>query len=114
METEMPTPQAYVDALNEIHAADRDLQQIVARLNSFTDRLSKFPGESCFMDVADEAQPPLDQLIPGARWYAPEFPSPDIIQSALRRRYDTRVVCRRIRDQLSKQQLSGAPPIPKL
>ena len=110
----MPTPQDYVDALNEIHAADRDLQQIVARLNSFTDRLSKFPGESCFVDVADEAQPPLDQLIPGARWYAPEFPSPDIIQSALRRRYDTRVVCHRIRDQLSKQQLSGAPPIPKL
>lgn len=109
----MPTPQDYIDALNEVHAADHELRQLVARITSFTDRLSKFPGETCFVDLADEAQPPLDQLIPGARWYASEFPSPDIIQSALRRRHDARAICHRIRDQLSAQQLRGAPSIPK-
>lgn len=108
----MPTPGDYAHALSEFHAADVEVSRLVAQLQSFTDRLSKFPGETCFVDVEGEPQPPLDQLIPGARWYAPEFPSPEKLQAALRRRHDVRAACARIRDQLSEHQLRGAPAIP--
>lgn len=109
----MPTPGDYARALSEFHHADEEVKRLVAQLQSFTDRLSKFPGETCFVDVDDEPHPPLDQLISGARWHAPEFPSPERIQAALRRRHDARTTCARIRDQLSEHQLRGAPAIPR-
>lgn len=109
----MPSPGDYGRALSEFHVADQEVKRLVAQLQSFTDRLSRFPGETCFVDIDGEAQPPLDQLIPGARWYAPEFPSPNIIQLALRRRHDARAACARIRGGLSEQQLRGAPPLPR-
>ena len=109
----MPSAGHYARALGEFHAADAEVKRLVAQLRSFTDRLSKFPSETCFVDVEGEAQPPLDQLIPGARWYASEFPSPETIQTALRRRHEARAACTRIRDQLSAHQLHGAPPVPQ-
>jgi hypothetical protein len=109
----MPTPGDYARALSEFHAADQELKRLVAQLRSFTERLSQFPGETCFVDIDNEVQPPLDQLIPGARWYAAEFPSPETIQLALRRRHEARAACSRIRDHLSEHQLRGAPPIPQ-
>lgn len=109
----MPTPGDYARALSEFHAADEELKELVARLKSFNDRVSRYPSETCFVDIDGEAQPPLDQLIPGARWYAPEFPSPERLQHALRRRHEARVACARIRDALGRHQLQGAPPVPK-
>lgn len=108
----MPTPEDYARALSEFHSADDKVKKLVAQLQSFTDRLSRFPGETCFVDVEGEPQPPLDQLIPGVRWYAPEFPSPERLQAALRRRHDARAACARIHDQLSENQLRGVPDIP--
>lgn len=109
----MPTPGDYARALSEFHTADQEVQRLAAQLGSFWERLSRFPGETCFVDIDDEAQPPLDQLIPGARWYAPEFPSPERIQLALRRRHEARAACARIHNNLSAQQLRGAPPVPR-
>lgn len=108
----MPTPHDYIDAINAFHSADREVKMIVARLKSFVERLSEFPGETCFADIEDEPEPPLGQLISGARWYAAEFPSPATIQSAIRRRHDTRAACERIAAELTPRQLRGAPPIP--
>lgn len=109
----MHTQGDYARALSEFQTADEDVRRLVAQLQSFTDRLSKFPGETCFLDVDGEPHPTLDQLIPGARWHAPEFPSPERIQAALRRRHDARAACARIRDQLSEHQLRSAPAIPR-
>lgn len=108
----MATPQEYCDALAELMEADAEIAKLGAQLRSFTDRMLDYPAGTCFIDIDDEPRPTLDELMPGARWYAPEFPTPPRLQKALRRRFEARASALTLWDALLPQQRRGAPRVP--
>ncbi len=107
----MVTPREYVEALNEVSAADAEIKRLVCELKSFTDRLSAFPEATCFVEV-EEDEPPLGQLISGAQWHASDFPTPERIQAALRQRLNTRSRAKKLWDSMHPQHARGLSPVP--
>ena len=107
----MATPHDYCNALAELNEASADLKHLGAQLQSFTARMLAFPEETCFVDIEGEPQPTLDQLMTVARWYAPEFPTPERLQAALRRRFVARQKALQTWEELTPQQRDGAPRV---
>jgi hypothetical protein len=100
-------------ALDEVRAADRDLQQLADRLRTVVSALDVRPPTACFRPLEGEQLPPLSQLVSGAGWDAETFPTPDALQSALRRRLSSRQAAQKIYDGLSRSLQNGAPAIPR-
>lgn len=103
----------YIAALDRQAAAQREIRRQAAILERFATNLLEHPGETCFVDLPDEPVPPLDELIPGARWYAPQFPTPGSIQAALRDRHEARAEAHRLWKEMSPQQRRGLPTPPR-
>ena len=108
----MATPHDYCAALAELAQADADIKHMAAQLRSFTDRMLAFPQETCFAAVAGEPSPPLGELIGGAHWHVEDFPTPERLQAALRRRFLAREKALKLWDQLAPHQRDGAPRAP--
>lgn len=108
----MSHPNDYATALTELLATRDEIERLASQLETFAERMRTRPGETCFLEVEGELRPPLDELIPGARWHAPEFPTPAVLQAALRRRYQAREKAVRLWEGLTPQQRGGAPKPP--
>jgi len=102
----------YLAALARIARADEEVAKLAHALRRFAENLERYPEATCFVDVENEPAPPLDELISGGRWYAPDFPTPDSLQSALRERWDARNEAKRVWEKMTRAQRSGAPRIP--
>jgi hypothetical protein len=103
----------YNEAFREYRNAQDDIDRIVAQLESFTARLKKFPWETCFTSVPGEPEPPLDQLLAGARWVSETFPGPVQIQAAVRRRHFAKAKLCEIWERMSGPDRAKMPPPPK-
>lgn len=104
--------QLYVDQFNAFGKADSHVKELAYRLESFANAMTERPNDTCFVDVADEPRPPLDELMTGRRWYAPEFPTADSLQDALRSRFNCRQQLRTTWEKMTAAQRKNAPPPP--
>lgn len=102
----------YAAALARITDADLAVTKLAGTLHRFAESMERFPGATCFSDIENEPAPPLGELMDGPRWYAPDFPTAENLQAALRERLEARREAKRIFNKMSFHERKGLPKVP--
>jgi hypothetical protein len=107
------SPQDYADALAEFHSAAKELAGLLYTLGEFVGKAERDAEAVCFVGLGNEPSPPLSQLAYGASWDAERFPTPVVLQAALRKRLLARARAVRLYEALTTAQRKTAPHVPK-
>lgn len=101
----------YFRAWNDFEDADSHLMKLAGLLQSFAESLKTAASETCFVDIEEADRPALSELMDGDGWRATDFPTPAMIQLALRRRWFAHAKANSLWEEMSPAERKGAPSL---